>query len=336
MSLLALVAIALASCHGLSNAVLPQFSQSVQSSTMTTAWGKLVDDPTGKPLAHVLVQLEPWKPCRPEPPVPMPTPGGAKGTIWPPPSAWPHPETLACPKPVAKTSTNRFGRFTLVAPKGHYLLVIGSDSSADLTRPTIHDNVILTGGMQRLYAPTPCATFEPAIKYQHCLPQIPLVTPNPAERSGDYRLTTIDAKYERPCIETYDAQRRQRNVEPAVVDEWLTENNRNTQRFVGSKKFSVPFGVWVGWPDLSSAYADTQGGTLRRTDRHQACWAYNTQTAFFRNSGAIPFSVDPRSKWYAGAFGKWNKLSLTGNLLGASQYPRDPRTFIDNNVPVWP
>jgi hypothetical protein len=113
------------------------------------AWGRVVDDtytctrgrkggnptctdPTGKPLGHVLVQLEPWKPCRTVPPVPLPTPGGAKGTMWPPPSAWPQPETLVCPRAIVTTYTDDKGKFSLSGPPGRYLLVIGSDSTTHL------------------------------------------------------------------------------------------------------------------------------------------------------------------------------------------------------------
>jgi hypothetical protein len=315
----------------------PPISRASADVTMTTAWGKLVDDPSGQPLRGVRVALEPWKPCRPVPFVPMYLPPWTHKN-WPPPSAWPHPEHLVCPSPVTVTKTDRNGKFTIRARKGHYLLAIGSDATTDLVRPTIHDNVVLTGGIQHLTAPTPCPQFTPTVRYQHCMPQIPLVMLPRPELSRDYRLSTIDPKYEIRCIKGYNYERRQRNLEAVVIDEWLTENNRNSQRFAGSKRFYLAPWAWAGGPALSSGFADTQGGTgVKRLNGHPGCWTWNTRTAFFYNFDALPYSIDPRSHWYAGTYGQFNKLGKAGNLLGASQFPRDPRSvFLDGNVPIWP
>jgi hypothetical protein len=101
--------------------------------------------------------------------------------------------------------------------------------------------------------------------------------------------------------------------------------------------FYVPTGIWYGWPSLSSGYAGTQGGSgVKNINGHPGCWTWNVQTAFFRNYDSLPFAVDPRAHWFAGSYGKYNKGQRPGNLLGDSQYPRDPRTFRDLNVPIWP
>jgi hypothetical protein len=54
-------------CHGGTAAtVLPAqlaHRSVVTDHVTTTAWGDVVDDPSGKPLAGILVQLMPWKPC---------------------------------------------------------------------------------------------------------------------------------------------------------------------------------------------------------------------------------------------------------------------------------
>ncbi|MBV8435713.1 MAG: carboxypeptidase regulatory-like domain-containing protein [Candidatus Eremiobacteraeota bacterium] len=336
----------LAACQGVSS-VPPRSFGAVphREVAMTTGWGRVVDDtyrctngsqreapactnPSGAPLANVPVALEPWKPCYPQPHVRVPNP--------PAPTRWPQPERLVCPRAITATTTDARGRFTLRAPPGHYVLVIGSDSAADLARPTIHDNVTLAGSVQHLTAPTPCPAFHPSVRYEHCLQQIPMITPNPVERSGDYRLTTIDVVYEKPCVVSFDEQRAQRNVEPVVVDEWMTENTRNEQRWVANPKFTpAPF-VWNGWPRLSTGFASNQGGSIRQVDGHPGCWTWNIAGAFFYNVDALPYSIDPRTHWFSGFFGQWYKRGASGNTLGDSQYLRDPRSARDPNVPVWP
>lgn len=91
----------------------------------TVAWGKLVDDPSGKPLRGVRVALEPWKPCRAAPNVPW-----ADKNQKP----WRHHEALVCPKAIVNGTTRADGRFLLRALAGHYLLAIGSDDPADMNR----------------------------------------------------------------------------------------------------------------------------------------------------------------------------------------------------------
>jgi len=324
--------VALSACQSPAPSI-PAPPQPSVHAAITTAWGKVVDDPSGKPLAHVRVALEPWKPCRAVPRAPMYLPPWTHKN-WPPPSAWPQPEHLVCPKPVVVTKTDRKGKFTIRVPRGHYLLVIGSDSTTDLVRPTIHDNVVISGGTQHLVAPTPCPSINPPY-YKHCLPVFPLETPPAVERTKNYRLLTIDQKYEKPCITGFDAQREARNLEDVVVDEWLTEDNRRLLDAVKNPKYvpvARPFG------GLTSGFAYSQGGSgVRSANGHPGCWTWNTDGPFFYNPEALPFSIDPRTHWYAGTYGRFNRRGEKGNLMGNSQYPRDPRAdFTDPNVSVWP
>lgn len=99
--------------------------------TNATASGKLVDDPSGNPLAGVQVGLAPWTA-----------------------DATPMPEGTTAPD----------GTFSFTAAPGHYLLVIGSNAPTDLNRPTIHDNITLVAGANALKAPTlpPVPTVTPA------------------------------------------------------------------------------------------------------------------------------------------------------------------------------
>ncbi len=131
----------------------------------------------------------------------------ARRTITPPPNIVPGPS----PTPILTTTTDAHGHFTISAPNGTYLLVIGSDDNTDTTRPTIHDKALLYG-QSVLAAPT--------------MPPIPGITPAPVETSGNYRLVTIDQVHELPCINDYDQQRTQRGLPKPVIDEWLTENVR--------------------------------------------------------------------------------------------------------------
>ncbi len=156
----------------------------VASQSTTTAKGMLVDDVSGAPLAGVNVEVQPW--------ISYPTPGPS-------------------PTPVAVSTTAADGSFTVSQPNGTYMLVIGSDSPSDMTRPTIHDKIIL-GGQTILTAPTPAP--------------IALVTPSAIQTSGKYRLSTIDTNTELPCITAFQNHRASLNLPKAVVDQWLVENVR--------------------------------------------------------------------------------------------------------------
>ncbi len=192
-----------AACGGGSGGSTPEPKPSVTSDPANTrATGTLVDDPSGAPLAGVAVRLDPWHwgsgPIT-----------GSAPHFTPPPDIVPGPS----PTPILTTTTDAHGHFTISAPNGTYLLVIGSDDNTDTTRPTIHDKALLYG-QSVLAAPT--------------MPPIPGITPAPVETSGNYRLVTIDQVHELPCINDYDQQRTQRGLPKPVIDEWLTENVRAT------------------------------------------------------------------------------------------------------------
>jgi len=150
------------------------------SPSTTTATGQLVTDPGGIAIAGVHVALQPW--------AAYPTPGPS-------------------PTPLAITATtDASGNFTLAGvPNGSYLLIIGSDSSADVTQPTIHDHITLTGGNQTLVAPT--------------LPSVStLVTVSAVESSGKYRFRSLTNS----CFAEVNAAR---TASPKLVaDEWLLES----------------------------------------------------------------------------------------------------------------
>ncbi len=255
----------------------------VTPASTTTATGMLVDDPSGSPLAGVPVKLEPWT-------------AGA----------------TPLPSPQATTAAN--GAFSIgPVANGHYLLVIGSDSSTDTTRPTIHDNVTLTGGTQALAAPNLTVTpYGP----------IPTVTPPAVETSGDYRLDTLSATDEVPCLTAFNQQRASLNLPPVVADEWLTENAREWDAFATSGQFAAlqPTLTWYG--SLTAEHQYTGGSTT--------CAAF-AAAAFAPGATAESANV----QWYAGnyiSFAPPNQYQGAGE----QELPFDPRFQADPSVPIWP
>jgi hypothetical protein len=117
--------------------------------------------------------------------------------------------------PVPQPTTDARGDFSIsAASAGRYLLIIGSDNAADpKNRATIHDAITLTAGStpQALVAPT--------------MPPVPSTTSNPIERSGNYRLMTLDAN-EQACLAYENQKRTGLGYAPVLEDEWLAENVR--------------------------------------------------------------------------------------------------------------
>jgi hypothetical protein len=280
-----------------------------------TAWGVLVDDPSGRPLGQEPVKLMPWKPCR------FATIDGKMRK----------PETMTCPTPVATTSTTANGHFVLHAPPGHYLLVIGSDSTTDMTRPTIHDNVTIATSpkVQHLLAPGICTyNNEP-----HCLPPIALYTPHPMEVNGDYRLSDLTGPQSRveewPCIRAFDADRGRRGLIHAVVDEWATENIRaivhqHTAPVSSTPPPVDPFGF------LTAGYTLNLGGSncAVSTIREVFHWLHGQ---------SLRYAAGPQTLWFAGSYDPYNYKSPHSGF-GAAEFPVDPRTgFKDPYSPAyWP
>lgn len=264
-------------------------------SSATMAQGTLVDDPSGSPLAGVTVRLDPWQ--WGNGPV-----SGAAPAYTPPPNIVPGPS----PTPIAVSTTDPQGHFTIDAANGTYLLVIGSDDANDTSRPTIHDRIVLSG-QKTLAAPT--------------MPPVPGITPAPVETNGDYRLVTIDQANELPCITDYDAQRTNRGLAKPVIDEWLTENVRAfvAQSITPYNKQSDaanPYGFLTSGNESVTGFVDC--GPMA--------------SGAFSGAGNSWASESP---WYAGAYRPGGNAALNEPAYGASLFPIDPRLFIDHNVPNW-
>lgn len=290
----------------------PTLVPSTGSSPTTNASGTVVDDKTGAALAGVAVKLLPWSPC------------GAT----PSPATTITPENDGCPTPLPspQATTNASGQFTLGnVPNGHYLLVIGTDAVATVppgyTTPpgncspnpcatpspvpgtavqaTVHDNITLTGGNQMLAAPT--------------LPTVPAGYTAPAwETNGDYRIATLDAQTEMPCLIAWEYERAQNGLAGSSVDEWLLENVRADNAYAAVATPGSTFST------LTSDSVPTTGGV--------AC-ASSVADAF--GTSASVNAPDPRTLWFAGQY-------VYSTARGLAEFPIDPRSYTDPNHPTWP
>jgi hypothetical protein len=253
------------------------------TSSTTNASGTVVDDASGAPLSGVRVVLMPWAPCGPTPPPASITP-----------------ENDGCPTPLPspQATTNAQGQFTLNgAPNGHYLLVIGNDSTSTSgsIQATIHDNVVLKGGDQAVTAPT--------------LPSVPTIIPPAWEANGDYRLATLNTASELPCYQAWQTARANVGSAPSSIDEWLLENVRAVNTYIssgGSASVNV----------LTSGGDNINGGS--------AC----SEMVLSSFSGANAFATDSRTLWFAGQY-----VYSSGH--GLAEFPIDPRSYTDPHVPTW-
>ena len=265
----------------------------------TNASGVVVNDANGSPLAGVPVKLMPWAPC---------------GT--PPPTAQITPENDGCPTPLPspQATTNPQGQFVLNgAPNGHYLLVVGTDSTSatDPVQATVHDNVTLGGGNQTLLAPT--------------LPPVPTITPQPWETNGEYRLATLDPTSETPCFVDWQNERTANNLPAGSIDEWLLENIQALNAYERSPG-AVP-GPWPGnsYGDITTGNGGGIGGT--------SCEGF--LGGYFAATNGGQYTLDPQTEWFGGQYIPYVPGSTVSAIMGG-EWPIDPRAFTDPNVKIWP
>ncbi|MHB8148085.1 MAG: hypothetical protein ACYDGM_12615, partial [Vulcanimicrobiaceae bacterium] len=229
------------------------------------------------------------------------------------------PENDGCPTPLPspQATTAADGSFALGnAPNGHYLLVIGADSTASTgtVQATVHDNVTFTGGTQALLAPT--------------LPPVPTVTPPVWETNGDYRIATLNATTELPCFQAWQSERTTNDLAAGTNDEWLVENVRAVNTY-----FQTPGATSAPWPGnsagtLSAGGEGSSGGT--------SC-ASSLIAPAFSGVSANKEALDSRTEWFAGQYAVYSAFGGTNNeASGLAEFPIDPRSFTDPNVPVWP
>jgi hypothetical protein len=189
-------------------------------------------------------------------------------------------------------------------PNGHYVLIIGSNNTTDATWATVHDNVMLTGGVVALTAPT--------------LVAVPTYTPPATETSGSYRLAHLDPAAEAPCLQAFNADRASNGLPAAVEDEWLTENVRANQSFFFSATFAGTL-----YP-LSSGGVNGLGGT-------GAC-SQTINSAFPVN----PYAMSVQTLWFGGSETTQVAEGRGSQISTMAQFVVDPRASTDPNYPTWP
>lgn len=288
------------------------------TASTTTASGVVVDDANGSPLSGVSVKLMPWAPCGATP---------APLTITP--------EADGCPTPLPspQATTNAQGQFTLGnVPNGEYLLVIGADAVATvpsgyITPPTscggpcptpspvagvpiqatVHDNVTLSGGNITLKAPT--------------LPTVPSGYVQPTwETNGEYRLATMNAQTEMPCLIAWQYERAQNGLAGSSVDEWLLENVRADNAYAQV----APAGSTS--QELTTGNDETSGGVT--------C-ASQIASSFI--PGINNYAIDSRTLWFAGQYALYSAFNGSNNeAAGISEFPIEPRSHVDPNHVTWP
>jgi hypothetical protein len=298
----ALAASILAACSQGSVAAVPAAPVSadaaISAHVTTTAYGYVYDDPSGKPLSGIPVHLAPWIGC----------------------TRISH-KVRDCPADLPyHTFSNAGGRFELRdVPNGRYLLIVGSDDALDFTRATIHDSIVLSGGLQRLVAPTLPRQPRPTPPY----PPPHYVAVPPIERSGNYRLASIDETFEFPCLSAANHARAGRGFSPFVLDEWLTENVRAIEAY---RETLVPSSRVYRTAPIFSGTSVTGG---------KNCKAALVDPAFTQ-SCAPKLAFDPRSLWYAGEFIPAGTPGQPGPAHGTQLLGPDPRAYQNPAYPRWP
>jgi hypothetical protein len=259
---------------------------STPNANTTTATGLVVNDANALPLAGQRVVLMPFGPCGA---TPAPT------------SITPESDGCPTPLPSPQVTTAPNGTFSLGGvPNGHYLLIIGNDSTSTTgtITATIHDNVTLTGGAQTLKAPT--------------LPANPMVTRPAWEANGDYRIATLNTMTEVPCFQAWQTERAANNLAASSVDEWLLENVRFL--VAGVLDENTVFG--------NDTITVSNTGALSGT----TCAAF-INLVFGLPAGDFPAVRDPRTLWFGGQF------TLVANgavpVVSFFEFPIDPRSFTD-------
>jgi hypothetical protein len=291
-SLAALATVVLAACAQSTQTAVPDMPNAfdARSGHSTTAYGYVYDDPTGKPLQNIPVRLAPWAGC-------------VKTSRF----------GRECPKDLPyRAFTNARGKFELRGvPNGHYLLIVGSDDALDF------DQVWFTGGLQRLIAPTLPRQPRPTAPYPSPHPvSIPAI-----ERSGNYRLGSIDETLEFPCLNAFNHARAGRSLPAFILDEWLLENVRAIESYV---KTTTPGGRKYDTEAILTGTSSIGGAS---------CAKALVDPAF---QAARRIALDPRSLWYAGEFLPAGTAGQPGRAHGTQLFGIDPRDETNSGYPPWP
>ncbi len=211
--------------------------------------------------------------------------------------------------PIPEATSAPDGTFSFAAKPGHYLLNIHLDAA----HTDVHDNVKLAGGQQMLKA--------------SALPLVPDYTPTPAERSGNYRLATLDPVTEVPCLQDYNAVRISRGENPVVADEWLTENVRAdiAEEEQHPVHWVVPIIISSGYFELTAT-----GIWIFSRIRPDSTPAPSSCTTIVNDSVEAheDFMGAADTIWFGGK-------AIPSAQIGITEVARDPRDGYTDAIP-WP
>ncbi|MDH2909298.1 MAG: hypothetical protein PXZ07_04190, partial [Candidatus Eremiobacteraeota bacterium] len=146
----------------------------------------------------------------------------------------------------------------------------------------------------------------------------------PWETNGEYRLATLDATSETPCFVDWQQERAANGLAAGSIDEWLLENVRATNTYAQDPNYANA--PWPGnaFGDITSGNEGQSGGASCQSGI-AAIFAPGYLTGAFANNEQI--------EWFAGQY-------LTGSSSvsteESAEFPIDPRSFVDPNVPNWP
>ena len=239
-----------------------------------TATGKVVDYDTNVGIGGIRVAIAPWS-------------------------------VGATAAPVATTAPN--GSFSFTVAAGHYLIVIGSDSSSDTTRATTHQSITLVYGSQPVTAPTPLAE--------------PDVTPGPGALSGNFRLALLSAD-EADCLSGMNAGRTAHGLAALVEDEYALESNRAMlaeEVAQGTDTPSPLFGAlfFTYYSTLLANPATLAGGTT--SSGFQPCDLWTDGYSFTSGNPPYIYATNGANIWYGASH------SPAAPHYGSQAWGADPR-----------
>ncbi|MFN2450051.1 MAG: hypothetical protein ABR508_09765, partial [Candidatus Baltobacteraceae bacterium] len=151
----------------------------------------------------------------------------------------------------------------------------------------------------------------------------PLYTPPAVETSGAYRLSTLDARIEAPCVLAYNQDRAALGLAPAVVDEWLLENTRGIQYVINSPNGG---GQTINFLTWGTGHSYDSGGANCASSTIQQPGVFTTPTSQALGANAL---------WFAGS---WSEAVVAGGVAvgGSAQFPIDPRIAAQSSSLSWP
>ena len=120
-------------------------------------------------------------------------------------------------------------------------------------------------------------------------------------------------------------ERAANGLAAGTIDEWLLENARAFQIYRQNPNYAN-----APWP--GNAF-----GLITTGNEGGGGVSCQTGVASSFVPGANTYAVNPQTEWFAGQFVIFSAYGGTNNeAMQSIEFPIDPRSFTDPNVPVWP